>query len=584
MSRLVIDPVTRIEGHLRVEVAVDGGRVTEAYASSTMWRGIETIVEGRDPRDAWLFAQRICGVCTTVHALASVRAVEDAVGAVPPRNARLLREIIAAALFVHDHVVHFYHLQALDWIDPTAALKADPARAAALAQASSDYPRSTAKLFAAVQARLGAFLASGNIGPFTNGYWGHPAYRLSPELNLVAFSHYLDALDFQRDYVRVHALLGGKNPHPQTYVVGGMASPIDLASQEAINDNTLTDLAQLLARGLDFVDKVFLPDLYAIAAAYPEWTTYGAGLGSYMVFGDFAQAPQPKGRPQAGGLFPGGVIRDAYPRGGTLTVEPFDPAHIAESVAHSWFRYDGSGAPGATGTGAALAPWQGQTTPDYTGPEPPFSQLNVGGKYSWLKAPRYDGIAVEVGPLARMLVGYASGDARIQPLVRDALDGLRLAPTALMSTLGRVLARGLETKLMAQYSLELLDRLRANIGSGDLTIADTEKWHPSTWPAGRAHGVGFHEAPRGSLSHWVVIDGERISNYQAVVPTTWNASPRDERGNPGAYESALVGTPVVDPRRPLEVLRTLHSFDPCMACAAHVYDADGRDIVEVRVQ
>ncbi|WP_322778458.1 nickel-dependent hydrogenase large subunit [Frankia sp. Cas4] len=580
MSRLVIDPVTRIEGHLRVEVQVDAGRVTEAYASSTMWRGIETIVEGRDPRDAWLFAQRICGVCTTVHALASVRAVEDAVGAVPPRNARLLREIIAAALFVHDHVVHFYHLQALDWIDPTAALKADPARTASLAQSISDYPRSSAKLFASVQARLGAFLASGNIGPFTNGYWGHPAYRLSPELNLLAFSHYLDALDFQREYVRVHALLGGKNPHPQTYVVGGMASPIDLTSQEAINDNTLAELAQLLTRGLDFVDKVFLPDLYAIAAGYPEWTRYGAGLGSYMVFGDFAQAPQPKGRPQAGGLFPGGIIRDAN----LSSVEPFDPARIAESVAHSWFRYDNVSDKAGHGAGAALAPWKGQTTPDYTGPKPPFAHLDVDGKYSWLKAPRYDGIAVEVGPLARMLVGYASGDARIRPLVKGALDRLQLPPTALMSTLGRVLARGLETKLMAQYSLELLDRLRDNVGSGDLTIADTSKWHPSTWPAGRARGVGFHEAPRGSLSHWVVITNERITNYQAVVPTTWNASPRDERGNPGAYESALVGTPVLDPRRPLEVLRTLHSFDPCMACAAHVYDADGRDIVRVRVQ
>jgi hydrogenase large subunit len=334
----------------------------------------------------------------------------------------------------------------------------------------------------------------------------------------------------------------------------------------------LTDLAQLLARGLDFVENVFLPDLYAIAAGYPEWATYGAGLASYMVFGDFAQAPQPRGRPQPGGLFPGGIIRNADLR----SVEPFDPAHIAESVAHSWFRY--------RDTGAALAPWQGESTPDYTGPPPPFSHLDVGGKYSWLKAPRYDGIAVEVGPLARMLVGYATGDARIRPLVQQALDRLHLPPAALMSTLGRVLARGLETRLMAQYSLELLDRLRENIGSGDLTIADTGKWHPSTWPRGPARGVGFHEAPRGSLSHWVVIADARISNYQAVVPTTWNASPRDERGNPGAYEAALVGTPVADPRRPLEVLRTLHSFDPCMACAAHVYDADGRDVVEVRVQ
>ena len=573
MARLVIDPVTRIEGHLRVEVQVDGGQVTQAYASSTMWRGIETILHGRDPRDAWLFAQRICGVCTTVHALASVRAVEDAVGAVPPLNARLLRQLIAAAQYVQDHVVHFYHLQALDWIDPTAALAANPRRTAALAQSISDYSRSTAALFASVQSRLKAFLASGNIGPFTNGYWGHPAYRLSPELNLLAFSHYLDALEFQREYIRVHALLGGKNPHPQTYVVGGMASPLDPNSQDAINDNTMQELADRLQAGLDFVEQVYLPDLYAIAAGYPEWTGYGSGLGSYLVFGDFSLfSPPGKGIPPSDGLFPGGVIR-----AGSLQVQPFDPAGIAESVAHSWYRYDGAG-------GAALPPWQGQTTPDYTGPEPPFEQLDVAGKYSWLKAPRYQGFAVEVGPLARMLVGYAGGDERIRPLVTGALDRLHAQPAALSSTLGRILARGLETQLMAQYAIQLLDRLRENVASGDLAIADTGKWDPASWPAGQAHGVGFHEAPRGSLSHWVVIEDQRIRNYQAVVPSTWNASPRDEKGNPGAYEAALVGTPLADPKRPLEILRTLHSFDPCMACAAHLYDADGRDIAEVRVQ
>ncbi len=571
MARVVIDPVTRIEGHLRVEVQVSGGRVTEAYASSTMWRGIETIVQGRDPRDAWLFAQRICGVCTTVHALASVRAVEDAVGAVPPLNARLLRQLIAASQYVHDHVVHFYHLQALDWVDPTSALKADPKRTAVLAQSISNYARSSAGLFASVQARLKAFLASGNIGPFTNGYWGHVAYKLSPELNLLAFSHYLDALDFQRQYIRVHALLGGKNPHPQTYVVGGMASPIDLNSEDAINDNTLQELSELLQNGLEFVQQVYLPDLYAIAGAYLDWTKIGSGLTSYMVFGDYSQAPPRKGEPATGGLFPGGVIP-----AGSLTVKPFNPAGIAESVAHSWYSYDNSA--------AALPPWQGETNPNYTGPDPPFDQLDVAGKYSWLKAPRYEGTAVEVGPLARMLVGYLRDDPRIQPLVQGALARLHATPAALTSTLGRVLARGLETQLMAEYSLELLALLRNNVASGDLAIADTTKWDPSSWPAGQTRGVGFEEAPRGSLSHWVVIENQRIHNYQAVVPSTWNGSPRDEKGNPGAYEAALVGTPVVDPQRPLEILRTLHSFDPCMACAAHIYDADGRDIVEVRVQ
>jgi Ni,Fe-hydrogenase I large subunit len=478
MARLVIDPVTRIEGHLRVEVQVGDGQVTEAYSSSTMWRGIETIVQGRDPRDAWPLTQSI-----------------------------------------------------------------------------SSYPRSAAGLFASVQTRLKTFLASGNIGPFTNGYWGHPAYRLDPELNLLALSHYLDALDFQRDYIRVHAMLGGKNPHPQTYLVGGMASPIDLNSQDAINDDTFQELALLLQKGLDFVQQVYLPDLYAIAASYPEWTRYGSGLTSYMVFGDYSPSPPRTGQPPADGLFPGGVIR-----AGSLQVEPFDPAGVAESVARSWFRYDG-----ADGGATALPPWQGETIPDYTGPEPPFSHLDVAGKYSWLKAPRYQGMAVEVGPLARLLVGYASGDVRIRPLVTGALGQLKLPPSALMSTLGRVLARGLETELMARYSLDLLNSLRSNVAGGDLAIADTTKWAPSSWPAGQARGVGFHEAPRGSLSHWVVIENQHIRNYQAVVPSTWNASPRDEKGNPGAYEAALVGTPVADPRRPLEILRTLHSFDPCMA-------------------
>jgi len=577
MARLVIDPVTRIEGHLRVEVQVDGSRVTEAYSSCTMWRGIETIVQGRDARDAWLFAQRICGVCTTVHALASVRAVEDAIGAVPPLNARLLRLIIAAAQYVQDHVVHFYHLQALDWVDPTSALKADPAKTATLAQSISDYPRSTATLFASVQHRLKAFLASGNVGPFTNGYWGHSAYRLSPELNLLAISHYLDALDFQREYARVKALIGGKDPHPQTYVVGGMASPIDLNSQDAINDNTMQELSQLLQSGQNFVQQVYLPDLYAIAAGYPEWTKYGGGLTSYMAFGDYSTSPPRHRHPPSDGLFPGGVIR-----AGSLAVQPFDPAGVAEEVAHSWYHYNGAANGG--GAGAALPPWQGETMPDYTGPEPPFDQLDVAGKYSWLKAPRYEGTAVEVGPLARMLVGYASGDPRIKPLVQGALNKLKAQPPALMSTLGRVLARGLETQLVAQYSTELLGQLRSNVAGGDLAIADTSKWQPSSWPAGPSRGVGFHEGPRGTLSHWVVVENGHIRNYQAIAPTTWNASPRDARGKPGAYEAALIGTPVADPKRPLEILRTLHSFDPCMACAAHIYDADGRDIIKVRVQ
>ncbi|MCK2216953.1 nickel-dependent hydrogenase large subunit [Actinomadura sp. ATCC 31491] len=571
-ERIVVDPVTRIEGHLRLEVRLDGGQVAEAWSSATMWRGLETILEGRDPRDAWLFAQRICGVCTTVHALASVRAVEDALGLVPPPNARTLRDLIAAAQAVHDHVVHFYHLHALDWVDVTAALKADPGATARLAQSLSAHPRSTKAVFAGVRDRFAAFVRSGRLGPFTGGYWGHPAYRLPPEADLLALSHYLDALDFQRDYARVHALLGGKNPHPQTYLVGGMAVPIDPASQAAINDDTLQEVRGLLLKGRDFVRQVYLPDLFAIAAAYPEWGRIGRGLGTYLAFGDYSAAPPRTGRPPAGGLFPGGLVRD----GDLSRAEPFDPARIAEYVTHSWFAYD-------KGDAEPLAPWSGETRPAYTGPAPPYEHLDVERKYSWLKSPRYGDLAVEVGPLARIAVGYAAGDGGVRSATDAALTRLHAGRDVLFSTLGRMLARGLETGLLADHALDLLDRLTSAVAAGDLRVHDGSRWDPATWPAS-ARGVGFHEAPRGGLSHWVVIENRRIARYQAVVPSTWNAGPRDAAGRPGAYEAALAGTPVADPRRPLEILRTVHSFDPCMACAAHVLDADGRPVVEVRVQ
>jgi Ni,Fe-hydrogenase I large subunit len=571
-NRIVVDPITRIEGHLRIEAQVEGGQIRDAWSSTTMWRGLEQILLGRDPRDAWYFAQRICGVCTTVHALASVRAVEDALDITPPPNAELLRNLIAVSQYVHDHVVHFYHLHALDWVDVTSALQADPNQAATIAQSLSEYPRNTAKQLAGVKQRLATFVQGGRLGPFANGYWGHPAYKLPPEVNLLAVSHYLDALDFQRDYVRIHALLGGKNPHPQTYVVGGMAIPIDPSSQAAINDDTLQEVRRLLKSGQDFVNQAYLPDLVAVGKAYPEWTAIGGGLSSYLAFGDFQAADAKRGMPRADGLLPGGLIRN----GDLSKVEAVDPSKITEDVARAWYSY-------RKGDNTPLSPYDGETTANYTGPKPPYDFLDVDAKYTWLKAPRYDGLAVEVGPLARMMIGYARGDANIKPLVEGALATLGVGPAALHSTLGRTLARGLETKLLADQSIGMLDQLERNIASGDLRIAAGTKWEPSSWPA-KARGVGFHEAPRGALSHWIVIENEKIKGYQAVVPSTWNASPRDGAGKPGAYEAALVGTPIADPQRPLEILRTIHSFDPCMACAAHVIDADGRSVVEVRVQ
>lgn len=567
MARVVVDPVTRIEGHLRIEAEVDGGVVRDAWSSSTMFRGIELILKGRDPRDAWAFTQRICGVCTTVHAIASIRAVENAIGAVPPPNARLLRNLIIASQCVQDHVVHFYHLHALDWVDIVSALSADPAKTSALAQSISDWPLSSAKYFAGVRDRVKGFVDRGQLGPFANAYWGHPAYKLPPEANLMAVSHYLEALDWQREFIKMHAVLGGKNPHLQSFLVGGMATPLDPDSQAAINAGTIAGLKELIAKARDFVVRVYIPDLLAVASFYKDWAAHGRGVGNYLAYGEYPEddAARPK-------LFlPTGIIR-----GRDLSkVEPFDHTRVTEYVAHSWYEYQ-------KGDAASLHPFQGETTPTYTGPTPPYERLDTDKKYSWLKSPRYADQPMEVGPLSRMLVSYASGHPRVKELVGAVLKQLSVGPEALFSTLGRVAARGIETQVLAEKMEEWVDALAGNMAAGELRIHDNSKWDPSTWPAD-AMGAGFHEAPRGALGHWVHIQGGLIANYQCVVPSTWNAGPRDAKGQRGPYEEALIGTPVADPQRPIEILRTVHSFDPCMACGVHVVDGERRELVRVRV-
>jgi Ni,Fe-hydrogenase I large subunit len=567
MSRVIVDPVTRIEGHLRIEAEVEAGSVRDAWSSSTMFRGIELILKGRDPRDAWAFTQRICGVCTTVHAIASIRAVENAIGAAPPPNVRLLRNLIIAAQCVQDHVVHFYHLHALDWVDIVSALSADPAKTSALAQSISDWPLSSPTYFTGVQNRVKAFVERGQLGPFANAYWGHPAYRLPAEANLMAVAHYLEALDWQREFIKMHAVLGGKNPHLQSFLVGGMSTPIDPNSQSAINAGTIAELKQLVAKARDFVVRVYIPDLLAVAAAYKDWAGHGKGVGNYLAYGEY-----PDDDTSAPALFlKGGVIR-----GRDLSkVAPFDPGRVTEYVAHSWYDYQ-------QGDAVALHPSKGETLPNYTGPAPPYERLDTDKKYSWLKSPRYDDQPMEVGPLARMLVSYASGHPRVKTLVDGVLKALNVGPEALFSTLGRVGARGIETQLLAEKMDEWVDALTANMGAGDLRIHDNSKWDPSSWPAD-AMGAGFHEAPRGALAHWVHIESGLISNYQCVVPSTWNAGPRDAKGQRGPYEEALVGTPVADPERPIEILRTVHSFDPCMACGVHVVDGTRRTLSSVRV-
>jgi hydrogenase large subunit len=570
MSRVVVDPVTRIEGHLRIEAEVDGGTVKDAWSSSTMFRGIEIILKGRDPRDAWAFTQRICGVCTTVHAIASIRAVETAIGAVPPPNARLLRNLIIGAQCVQDHVIHFYHLHALDWVDIVSALSADPAKTATLAQSISDWPLSSPKYFAGVRDRIKAFVDRGQLGPFANAYWGHPAYRLPPEANLMAVAHYLEALDWQREFIKMHAVLGGKNPHLQSFLVGGMATPIDPDKQASINAGTIAQLQELIAKARDFVARVYIPDVLAVASFYKDWAAHGRGVGNYLVYGEY---PEEEGvNPKL--FLPRGIIR-----GRDLSkVEPFDQMKVTEYVSHSWYQYE-------RGDAVALHPFDGETQPNYTGPTPPYEFLGLDAdttkKYSWLKSPRYDGEPMEVGPLARMLVAYASGHPRVKELVGSVLKQLNVGPEALFSTLGRIAARAVETLLIAEKMSDWVNGLAANMAAGELRIHDNSKWEPGTWPAD-ATGAGFHEAPRGALGHWVHIHDGTIANYQCVVPSTWNAGPRDAKGRRGPYEEALIATPVADAQRPIEILRTVHSFDPCMACGVHVVDAQRYELARVR--
>lgn len=561
MARLVIDPVTRIEGHLRIEAQVDGGKVSDAWSAGTMFRGIEIILKDRDPREAWIWAQRICGVCTMVHALASVRAVENALGIDVPENARIVRNLIAGSQMVQDHVVHFYHLHALDWVDVAAALKADPANTSLIAQSISDYEKSSAAYFRGIQQRVKGVVESGQLSLFASGYWGHPAYTLPPEVNLLAVAHYLEALAWQKDFIRIHAALGGKNPHPQTFLVGGMSTAMDPNEPAAvINPERIEFLRELVRGARKFVEQVYIPDVLAIASLYKDWFSRGEGLGNFLCYGDYSSGDEHDPNTF---LFPRGAVfgRDLS------KVHPVDAAKITEFVNHSWYEY-------SSGDANGKHPSQGETNPKYTGPKAPFDHLDVDKKYSWLKAPRYDGKAMEVGPLARMIVGYASGQKDITDAVDGVLKKLNATPSALFSTLGRIAARALESQIMARRLETWVEDLASNLAHGKVAVFNPIRWDPSTWPSS-ASGYGWHEAPRGALGHWIEIKGRSIENYQAVVPTTWNGGPRDATGQRGAYEASLLNTPVADPNRPLELLRTIHSFDPCIACAVHVIDGRG---------
>ncbi|MGY3621673.1 nickel-dependent hydrogenase large subunit [Bradyrhizobium sp. USDA 10063] len=581
-KRIVVDPLTRIEGHLRIEVNVDSDNVIRnAVSSGTMWRGIETILRGRDPRDAWAFTERICGVCTGTHALTSVRAVENALGITIPENANSIRNIMQLCLHVHDHLVHFYHLHALDWVDVISALRADPKVTSALAQSVSSWPLSSPGYFKNLQIRLTRFMESGQLGPFKNAYWGHPAYKLPPEANLMALAHYLEALDFQKDIVKIHAIYGGKNPHPN-WLVGGVPCPINVdgtGAVGAINIERLNLVSSIIDRSIEFVEQVYLPDIAAIGSFYKEWL-YGGGLSgeSVMSFGDIPENANDYSTKNL--KLPRGVILDGNLKE-VLPIDHGDPEQIQEFVAHSWYKY-----PDET---RGLHPWDGVTEPNFQlgpnvkGTKTDIKELDEGGKYSWIKAPRWRGNAVEVGPLARYIIGYAQGKAEFKEPTEKLLKALDLPVAALFSTLGRTAARALESQWAAHQMRKFQDKLMAHIKAGDTATANVDKWKPESWP-NEVKGYGFTEAPRGALGHWIKIKETKIDNYQCVVPTTWNGSPRDPKGNIGAFEASLMDTPMADPEKPLEILRTIHSFDPCLACSTHVMGPDGQEMATVKIR
>ncbi len=567
-TRIVVDPITRIEGHLRIEAEVKNGKIANAYSAGTMVRGFEIILRGRDPRDAWAFTERVCGVCTTVHALASVRTVENALGIVIPPNAELVRNLMFAAQNVQDHVIHFYHLHALDWVDVVSALKANPNETSSIAKKISSYPKSSPKYFKAVQDRLKKFVESGQLGIFANGYWGHPAYKLPPEVNLLGVAHYLEALEWQKEIIKIHTILGGKNPHPH-YLVGGAPCSINTDDANALNAERLAYIGKIIDEAIEFVEQVYIPDLLAIASFYPEWFKIGGGLRNYLAYGDL---PTNGYNDPSSFKLPRGAVLDRN-LNEVHEVKGEDPDQVREYVTHSWYKY-------SKGDDKSLHPWEGETEFNFTGPKPPYEHLNVEDKYSWIKTPRWKDHPMEVGPLARMVVAYASGHEEVREVVNDALKRLNAPLTALFSTMGRTAARGLEAKLVVHWMKDFYNMLIQNIKNGDTRMFNGEKWDPETWPK-EAKGVGLTEAPRGALAHWIVIKDKKIDNYQLVVPTTWNASPRDAHGKRSAYEASLLETPMADPHQPLEILRTIHSFDPCLACAVHLYDPEGKQVNQI---
>ncbi len=563
-EQIVIDPITRIEGHLRIECEVDGGLITGARSIGTMWRGIETVLKGRDPREAWLIAQRICGVCTTVHAMASVRSVENALDLEVPVNAQYIRNMIVGAHCLADNIIHFYILSAVDWVDiASAALKADPKKASALARQLSPWKHNSYQEFKQTQDKLKKLIESGQLGPFSSGYWGHPAMQLDPDVNLVAAVHYFQALEYQRKINKVVTILGSKTPHIQNLAVGGVANPINLDSPATLTMERLYYIKSLMDEVHDFIQQVYMTDVATIAALYPEWCSYGKGNGTYLSVPEMPLDEKGTTFAMPGGYITGGDLTTFRPI--KTSHDPFFEDNVKESVKHSFYKGDWT-----------RHPYVSETEPEY--------HDNSGDKYSWVKAPSFKNQPAEVGPVASVL---AMNAANYQPAVKHtgwmlekigSINSTKQTMDILPSTMGRHISRAIRAAVVQEVMLDQWDFLVNNIGSGDMTTCNEPHF-----PKGEQRGVGIHEAPRGTLSHWIVIENGKIRNYQAVVPSTWLAGPRGTNDEPGYYERCLVGNPMADPEKPLEVLRTVHSFDPCMACAVHMINPEGKEFSKVKV-
>ncbi len=596
-SKIVVDPVTRIEGHLRMEAVAKDGVITDAISTGTMVRGIEIIVKNRDPRDVWAFVMRVCGVCTSMHGLASVRSIENAFGIDIPLNAQMIRNLMLGTLNTRDHLVHFYQLSALDWVDIVSALKANPVGASDIARTISPlsdrytpWGENSPGYFADVQRRVKRFLEANpenNLFSTNRWCWGSKLYKLPPEVNLVALAHYLQALDFQREMCKIQTVFGGKNPHPN-YLVGGMACSINMQDPNALNMERLSFVKQKIDDIREFVNRVYLPDCIAVLAFYPEWASIGGGLRNYLSYGDY---PMTQMNDTDHYLSSRGIVLNRDMK----NVETFDPTDLnglQEFVNNAWYKY-------TVGKDKGLHPSVGETIFDYTGPTEDFDWLGPDKPYSWIKTPRYKGMPMEVGPLARLAVNYAAGREGLVDLADRSLARWQqmadkfnnracgLTFDSYFSTAGRMIARAIDAVQAADHMETCYNRLIENIGAGDYGVFNSSKWEPGSWPRD-AQGYSLNEAPRGALAHYSHVHEHKVVNYQMVVPTTWNASPRDTRGQKSAFEAAVTGTPVAgiessNPEMTLAIIRTIHSFDPCMACAVHLYDENGSMIHRINI-